>query len=92
MAAPGVTALVTSRDRLHIGGERELFGAALALPGPERPVTAEALFGLDAGRLFVERARAVDADFALDGSAAAVAEICARLDGLPLAIELAAAG
>jgi excisionase family DNA binding protein len=90
--APGLTALATSRAPLRISGERELPVPALSLPSAALPVTTEALLASDAGRLFVARARAVDPTFALDESAAAaVAAICARLDGLPLAIELAAA-
>ncbi|MBA2470012.1 MAG: tetratricopeptide repeat protein [Chloroflexia bacterium] len=88
---PGVTALVTSRVRLRVAGEREypvppLGLAAEGTLAPETAAEAEAV------RLFVERAQAVEPTFALtDGNAATVAEICRRLDGLPLAIELAAA-
>jgi excisionase family DNA binding protein len=91
-AATDLTVLVTSRIPLRLAGERELQAPALSLPGTGEPLTAETLLTSDAGRLFVERARAVDAAFVLDErNTAAVAEICAMLDGLPLAIELATA-
>src|SRR5439155_4886207 len=64
----------------------------LALPDPQRLPSIDALFAYGAVALFVERATAIRPDFALTGeNAPAVAEICHRLDGLPLAIELAAA-
>jgi predicted ATPase len=91
-AAPGLKALVTSRTVLGVYGEHTLDVPPLALPSLEQPLDPAALTQCAAVRLFVERARAVVADFALTGeSAPAVAEICHRLDGLPLAIELAAA-
>jgi predicted ATPase/DNA-binding CsgD family transcriptional regulator/Tfp pilus assembly protein PilF len=91
-ACPGVTILVTSRVPLRLRWERELPVPPLQLADPAGPQTADALGGVAAVRLFVERARAVSPAFALtDGNAAAVARICTRLDGLPLAIELAAA-
>jgi predicted ATPase len=77
-SAPGLHVLATSRESLHVSGEREL----LVQPLP----ASEAM------TLFVERARAIRHDFALtDENEPVVAEICARLEGLPLAIELAAA-
>jgi predicted ATPase/DNA-binding CsgD family transcriptional regulator len=92
VACPGVTALVTSRALLRVSGEHVVSVPPLALPDPERSLPATALGEYEAVRLFVERARAVSATFALtEGNAAAVVEICRRLDGLPLAIELAAA-
>ena len=88
--------LATSRESLHLRGERELPLPPLALP--PQPVAAgssamvEAIGQSDAVRLFVERAEAVKPDFTLTTeNAAAIAEICHRLDGLPLALELAAA-
>jgi non-specific serine/threonine protein kinase len=88
--APGVRALVTSRAPLRIGGERVLPAAPLTLPDPGAGLAA--LLASDAGRLFVARAEEHDPGFAVDDtSAPVVADICARLDGLPLAIELAAA-
>jgi predicted ATPase/class 3 adenylate cyclase len=90
---PRLTLLATSREALHVRAERVFPVPPLGLPpaGPGRP-TARQVEGFEAVRLFVDRARAVRPDFHLtDENAAAVAEICRRLDGLPLAIELAAA-
>jgi predicted ATPase/class 3 adenylate cyclase len=85
--APRLRILVSSRVALRISGEQEYPVPPLELPtGPDEIAANEAV------RLFVERARAVRPDFELDDSnAGAVAEIVSRLDGLPLAIELAAA-
>ncbi len=88
--AAGVTVLVTSRAPLRVAGEYEYPVAPLPLPA--EPVTAASLLASDAARLFVTRSRAHDPTFHIDeGSAAVLAAICARLDGLPLAIELGAA-
>ena len=89
---PGVEILATSRSVLRVRAEREFPVAPLTVPAfSERP-PVEALASLPAVRLFVDRAQAVRYDFVLtDDNALAVAEICRRLDGLPLAIELAAA-
>lgn len=90
--APLVAALVTSRSPLQLYGEHERAVAPLALPDLARLPVPEELTGIAAPRLFLERARAVRPDLALTAeSAAAIAAICVRLDGLPLAIELAAA-
>jgi predicted ATPase len=91
-ACPDVTILATSRTVLRVRAEREYPVEALMVPAfPERP-PLEDLAALPAVHLFVDRARAVRHDFTLDdANAAAVMEICRRLDGLPLAIELAAA-
>jgi predicted ATPase len=93
-ACPGVKVVVTSRSPLRVYGEQEFPVPPLAVPAGAAvtaPV-ATGVAGYGAVALFVERARAVRPGFALsDENAAAVAEICTRLDGLPLAIELAAA-
>jgi len=89
---PGLDALATSRVALRVGGEQQFAAPPLALPDPARPPTVEALGQAPAVRLLMERARRVRPDLALTAeNAAAVAAIVARLDGLPLAIELAAA-
>jgi predicted ATPase/class 3 adenylate cyclase len=91
-ACPSLKVLVTSRELLHLSPERVLEVPPLAVPDVQRPLSVAQLAGYDAVRLFVERAEAAQPSFALtDDNAPAVAEICARLDGLPLAIELAAA-
>ncbi|HLL51332.1 MAG TPA: NB-ARC domain-containing protein, partial [Thermomicrobiales bacterium] len=84
--------LVTSRSPLHIYAEREYPLLPLSVPEPTRLPSIDQLSQYEAVRLFVERAQAVKPDFTLtSANASAVAEICHRLDGLPLAIELAAA-
>src|SRR5215204_3154934 len=91
-AAPRLKVLATSRIPLGIYGERERRNGVLAIPDPKRLPTLEVLSQYEAVRLFIERAEATKADFSITNeNAPAVAEICARLDGLPLAIELAAA-
>jgi predicted ATPase len=91
-SSPGLTVLVTSRRPLRLQGEIERPVPALDLPAPDAPLGVAALARLGAVELFVERARETQPDFQLtERNAAAVAEICRRLDGLPLAIELAAA-
>jgi non-specific serine/threonine protein kinase len=91
-AAPGVTALVTSRAPLHLSAEREYAVEPLEVPVFTSLPPLDELGRAPAVELFVERARAVKPSFALTAdNARAVAEICQRLDGLPLAIELAAA-
>jgi predicted ATPase/class 3 adenylate cyclase len=89
---PGVAILATSRTVLGLGAEREYPVAPLALPADPAGVPVEALMSAPAVALFVDRARAVRHDFALtQRNAWAVVELCRRLEGLPLAIELAAA-
>ncbi len=90
-ACPKLKVLATSRATLRVYGEQEYPVPPLTLPDPGRLPPVEMLERYEAVRLFAERARAVKPGFVLDGDAPAVAEICARLDGLPLAIELAAA-
>ena len=91
-AAPAVQALVTSRAPLRLQGEREIAVFPLRTPDPGTTVSADTLDAWAALQLFVERAQDAQAAFRLTTSnAAVVAAICQRLDGLPLAIELAAA-
>lgn len=91
-ACPHLTALVTSRVRLRLSGEVLFRVPPLALPSPEDHVPSAAVPRSAAVRFFVERARAVRRDFRLTvENAPAVEDVCRRLDGLPLAIELAAA-
>jgi predicted ATPase/class 3 adenylate cyclase/Tfp pilus assembly protein PilF len=90
--APGLKVLATSRTSLRLYGEHVYPVPPLTLPDLERPPPLERLTQYEAVGLFVERAQALKPDFKVtNDSAAAVAEICVRLDGLPLAIELAAA-
>lgn len=89
---PGLEVLVTSRTLLRVYGEHEYGVRPLELADPRHLPRIETLRQYEAIRLFTERAHAAKADFSLTNeNAPAVAEICARLDGLPLAIELAAA-
>jgi hypothetical protein len=91
-AAPGARALVTSREVLHIYGERAYPVPPLALPPLEARKRPADLVRYEAVQLFIDRARAVHPGFEVgEHEAGLIAEICARLDGLPLAIELAAA-
>jgi predicted ATPase len=91
-AAPNLKVLATSRIPLRLYGEHEYAVPPLVLPDPEQPPPVERPTHYEAVRLFVERAQAAKADFSVtNDNAPAVAQICYRLDGLPLAIELAAA-
>jgi predicted ATPase len=88
----GLEILATSRTVLRLRAEREYRVGPLTVPAFSGPAPIEQLASLPAVQLFVDRAQAVRYDFALtDENALAIAEICRRLDGLPLAIELAAA-
>jgi predicted ATPase/class 3 adenylate cyclase len=90
--APDLTLLVTSRAPLRIYGETEFLVPPLSMPDPSRLADDSAIEEFPAVALFLERARAVRPDFAVTpDNARAIAELCWRLDGLPLAIELAAA-
>ncbi len=91
-SCPGLTMLVTSRETLRIDGEQEFPVPSLALPDPASSAPASELASCDAVALFLLRAQAVKPDFVMtEDNASAIAELCIRLDGLPLAIELAAA-
>jgi excisionase family DNA binding protein len=91
-ACPLLKVLATSRALLHVSGEHAFQVPPLSLPDPTRSLSVDELIRCDAIDLFVTRARDVNPAFVLtDANAAAVAEICQRLDGLPLALELAAA-
>jgi predicted ATPase/DNA-binding CsgD family transcriptional regulator len=89
---PNLRVLATSRETLGVVGETLLVVPPLSLPDPRRLPAVDGLPDYEAARLFVDRAGAVRPDFTLtEGNAAAVARVCYRLDGIPLAIELAAA-
>ncbi|MEO8753187.1 MAG: adenylate/guanylate cyclase domain-containing protein, partial [Casimicrobiaceae bacterium] len=91
-AGARVRILASSREHLNIRGEKAYPLAPLAVPLPRQKLGAEALRQFAAVRLFVDRAIAAQPAFAITAdNAAAVAEICHRLDGIPLALELAAA-
>ena len=91
-ACPRLKVIVTSRLPLRVSGEHEYPVPPLSLPDPDHLPPLERLTQYEAVRLFIERAVAIKPDFQVTNeNAPAVAEICARLDGLPLAIELAAA-
>jgi predicted ATPase len=90
--APNLKILVTSRAALHVYGEHEFPVPTLGVPDSQAKPSLEALSQFPAVALFVQRAVAAKPDFELNQqNASAVIEICTRLDGLPLAIELAAA-
>jgi predicted ATPase/DNA-binding XRE family transcriptional regulator len=92
VSCPDLKVLATSRASLRVRGEREYPVSSLAVPDPTRSPGAEEVGATPAVELFVERARAASPSFELTAAnAASVAAICWRLDGLPLAIELAAA-
>jgi predicted ATPase/class 3 adenylate cyclase len=89
---PGLRIATTSREALGIAGEQSFRVPSLSLPPPSGKQTADAIASFEAVQLFVDRAALVRPGFALsDENAAPIASICFRLDGIPLAIELAAA-
>lgn len=90
-ACPGLHVLATSREPLAVGGESTWDVPALSLPCADEAFTPESVSQSEAGQLFIERAQAIRPEFLLDRLASVeVGRICCRLDGLPLAIELAA--
>jgi non-specific serine/threonine protein kinase len=91
-AADRVRILATSREGLGLTGETVWRVPSLSLPDLSEAASVETLLRHDAVRLFIERASAVDSTFAFTAAnAAVVAQVCVRLDGIPLALELAAA-
>ena len=90
-AAPRLQVLVTSRESLHLSGEHEFVVPPLSLPDQQQIPPLDRLAQSEAVRLFVERVQTAQADFAMtEENSTAIAAICRQLDGLPLAIELAA--
>ena len=91
-ACPNLRLLVSSRESLGISGEMPYRVPSLAIPNTHQAQSAESILQSEAALLFIERARAVAPAFTVtDENATAIAQVCARLDGIPLAIELAAA-
>ena len=91
-SAPALKVLVTSRQPLMISGEQEYPVPTMEVPDLEHIESIRGISQYESVELFVKRAQSVRPDFEItDGNASAIAEVCARLDGLPLAIELAAA-
>jgi predicted ATPase len=91
-ACPSLAILVTSREILHLYAERIVHVPPLPVPEPEQGLSNEQSMSSPAVKLFIEHARAVNPAIEIDSEGvAAIAQICRRLDGLPLAIELAAA-
>jgi len=90
--APNVRILASSRELMHVAGETSFPVPTLSVPDADRRVTADALPHFESARLFIDRATAVKPAFRVtEQNAGAIADICRRLDGIPLAIELAAA-
>src|SRR3989440_1593125 len=91
-ACPGIKILVTSREVLRLRGEHQFAVLPLALPDPKHLLDDRSLAHVPAVNLFIQRVQAITSDFQVTtDNLAAIAQICLRLDGLPLAIELAAA-
>jgi non-specific serine/threonine protein kinase len=91
-SCPDLRVLATSREALGIAGEDKWLVPSLSLPDPQHPFSVENLARFGSARLFLERARSHHSAFVLTSrNVGAVAEICRKLDGIPLAVELAAA-
>lgn len=91
-SCPGVTLLATSRERLRVSGETVWRVAPLAVPDPQALIDLRELAQYEAVGLFLDRAQLAAAGFEINlENASAIAQLCRRLDGIPLAIELAAA-
>ena len=91
-ACPDIHILASSREALNIPGEQTYRIPSLSLPDPQRPQTAQTVSQYEAVILFLQRAQAVQPSFIVtEANAPEVAQVCRRLDGIPLAIELAAA-
>jgi predicted ATPase len=91
-SCPRVRILATSREGLGVEGEMRWPVPALSVPGPQDTPSSEELEACESVRLFVERARGRDPSFSLNPqNSLTVVEICRRIEGIPLAIELAAA-
>ena len=91
-SGPQLKILTSSRQPLHVAGETTYHVPSLSVPEPLTTVTIQALAQYEAVRLFVDRARAAQPSFQItDANSRAVVDICYRLDGIPLALELAAA-
>ncbi len=89
---PKLKILVTSRESLNISGESVYDVPALSLPDAGKDFSAESIFEFESVRLFIDRALSVKPDFKVTGSnAALIVRLCLQLDGIPLALELAAA-
>ena len=90
-AAPHLSVLATSRERLHLYGEQEYPVLPLSIPDLNSVMSTDSLIACEAIDLFVQRARSLQPGFKLDDTQlTAIASICIQLDGLPLAVELAA--
>jgi predicted ATPase/transcriptional regulator with XRE-family HTH domain len=91
-ACPWLQLVVTSRTLLHVRGERQFILSPLAIPDPDQPISLEQVTQYGSVALFVTRAQAVNVDWMpTDATLRTIVDLCAHLDGLPLAIELAAA-
>ncbi|HWZ74421.1 MAG TPA: tetratricopeptide repeat protein [Casimicrobiaceae bacterium] len=91
-SGPHLKILASSRQPLHVAGETTYHVPSLSVPEPQRAITIQVLTQYEAVRLFVDRARAMQPSFQItDSNSKAVVGICHRLDGIPLALELAAA-